>query len=80
MDLVVLRILFVFFTVLASYELKPLGLDRSPAAGVGLLFGLAVVLFEIRLRKVSLKRLVKVCCDEGRAPEHLRSKLRQILF
>ena len=58
MDLVVLRILFVFFTVLASYELKPLGLDRLTAAGVGLLFGLAVVLFEIRLRKVSLKRLI----------------------
>ncbi len=28
----------------------------------------------------SLKRLVKVCCDEGTAPEHLRSRLRQILF
>jgi mycothiol system anti-sigma-R factor len=32
------------------------------------------------LLKASLKRLVKVCCDEGHAPEHLRSKLRQILF
>jgi mycothiol system anti-sigma-R factor len=30
--------------------------------------------------KDSLKRLVKVCCDRGKAPEHLRSKLRQILF
>jgi mycothiol system anti-sigma-R factor len=30
--------------------------------------------------KVSLKRLVKVCCDQGVAPEQLRSKLRQILF
>jgi mycothiol system anti-sigma-R factor len=30
--------------------------------------------------KASLKRLVKVCCEEGTAPEHLRSKLRQILF
>ena len=58
MDLVVLRVLFVLLTVLASYELRPLGLDRLPAAGIGLLFGLAVVLFEIRLRKVSLKRLI----------------------
>ena len=58
MDLVILRILFVFITALASYELRPLGLDRWPAAGAGLLFGLAVVLFEIRLRKVSLKRLI----------------------
>src|SRR6516165_748503 len=58
LDLVVLRILFVFITALSSYELRPLGLDRWPAAGVGLLFGVAVVLFEIRLRKVSLKRLI----------------------
>jgi uncharacterized protein YacL len=58
LDLVVLRVLFVLITVIASYELKPLGLERLPAAGVGLLFGIAVVLFEIRLRKVSLKRLI----------------------
>ena len=58
MDLVILRILFVFITALSSYELRPLGLDRWPAARAGLLFGLAVVLFEIRLRKVSLKRLI----------------------
>src|SRR3974390_81055 len=58
LDLVVLRILFVFTTALSSYELKPLGLERWPAAGVGLLFGLAVVLFEVRLRQVSLKRLI----------------------
>ena len=30
--------------------------------------------------QVNLKRLVKVCCDQGTAPEHLRSRLRQILF
>jgi mycothiol system anti-sigma-R factor len=30
--------------------------------------------------KTSLKRLVKICCDQGEAPAHLRSKLRQILF
>ena len=58
MDLVILRILFVFITALSSYELRPLGLARWPAAGAGLLFGLAVVVFEIRLRNVSLKRLI----------------------
>jgi mycothiol system anti-sigma-R factor len=30
--------------------------------------------------QVNLKRLVKVCCDQGEAPASLRSKLRQILF
>ena len=58
LDLVVIRVLFVFITALSSYELRPLGLERWPAAGVGLLFGVAVVLFEIRLRNVSLKRLI----------------------
>jgi mycothiol system anti-sigma-R factor len=32
------------------------------------------------LLQVHLKRLVKVCCDQGSAPEHLRSRLKQILF
>jgi len=54
----VLRVLFVFTIALAGYELKPLGLERWPGAGVGFLFALAVVLFEIRLRRVSLKRLI----------------------
>jgi mycothiol system anti-sigma-R factor len=27
-----------------------------------------------------VKRLVKVCCDQGVAPEHLRTKLNKILF
>src|SRR2546423_172043 len=30
--------------------------------------------------EVHVKRLVKVCCDKGSAPAHLRAKLRQILF
>ena len=58
MDLVVIRILFVFISALSSYELRPLGLERWPAAAVGVLFGLVVVLFEVRLRTVSLKRLI----------------------
>ena len=30
--------------------------------------------------QVHIRRVVKVCCDQGAAPEHLRSRLRQILF
>ena len=30
--------------------------------------------------QADLKRLVKVCCDQGEAPAELREKLRQILF
>jgi uncharacterized protein YacL len=58
LDLVLIRILFVFVTALAGYELQPLSLSRGPAAVVGALFGVAVVLFEMRLRRVSLKRLI----------------------
>ena len=58
MDLVVIRVLFVLITAISSYELRPLGLERWPAAGVGLLFGVAVILFETRLRMASLKRLI----------------------
>jgi uncharacterized protein YacL len=58
LDLVFIRILFVLITAVASYELRPLGLNRWPAAAVGVLFGIAVVLFELRLRRVSLKRLI----------------------
>jgi len=57
-DLVLIRVLFVLITALACYELQPLGLARVPAAGAGALIGLAVVLFEVRLRRVSLKRLI----------------------
>ncbi len=58
MDLVLIRLLFVLITALACYELQPLGLGRWPSAGVGVLCGVAVVLFEMRLRRVSLKRLI----------------------
>jgi len=57
-DLFVIRVLFVLITALSCYELQPLGLNRIPAAIVGAAFGAAVVLFEIRLRQVSLKRLI----------------------
>ncbi len=58
MDLFLIRLLFVILTALSCYELQPLGLSRLASAGVGALFGAAVVLFEIRLRQVSLKRLI----------------------
>lgn len=58
MDLVIIRVIFILLTAISSYELQPLGLTRWPAAAAGVLFGLAVVLFEIRLRQVSLKRLI----------------------
>src|SRR6266498_4093523 len=42
----------------ACWFLQPFGLHRLAAAGAGVVLGLGVVLFEIRLRTVSLKRLI----------------------
>jgi uncharacterized protein YacL len=58
LDLVFIRLIFVLVAAVCGYELQPLGLSGWPAAGAGAICGAAVVLFEIRLRQVSLKRLI----------------------
>jgi uncharacterized protein YacL len=58
MDLVIIRFIFVVFVTLTCYLLQPFGLSPSYAAGAGALLGLAIVIFEWRLRLVSLKRLI----------------------
>lgn len=58
MDLVIIRTVFVLTMGISCWFLQPFGLHRSAAAGLGLVLGLAVILFEIRLRSVSLKRLI----------------------
>jgi len=57
-DLVLIRAFFVFLLAGAAYFLRPFSLDSWPAATVGALLGIAVVAFEIRLKQVSLKRLI----------------------
>jgi uncharacterized protein YacL len=58
MDLVIIRIVFVLVVALACYILQPFALGRTPAAVVGVIIGITVILFELRLRVVSLKRLI----------------------
>jgi uncharacterized protein YacL len=58
MDLVLIRIFFIVILAVAGYVLQPFGMRAPAAAAVGLVLGIAVVLFEIRLRVVSLKRLI----------------------
>ncbi|MBN8732741.1 MAG: TRAM domain-containing protein [Acidobacteria bacterium] len=57
-DLILIRAFFVFLLAGAAYFLRPFALDSWPAATVGALLGIAVVAFEIRLKQVSLKRLI----------------------
>jgi uncharacterized protein YacL len=58
MDLVVVRLLFVLIVSIACYFIEPFQLSQPVDAGVGALVGLAIVLFEWKLRTVSLKRLI----------------------
>jgi len=58
MDLILVRLLFVAFVAITCYLIRPFGLLPNLDAGVGAMLGLAIVLFEWRLRLVSLKRLI----------------------
>jgi uncharacterized protein YacL len=58
MDLIFIRLLFVALVVVACVVLQPFGLHEPLAAGAGFTIGIAVILFEYRLRDVSLKRLI----------------------
>ncbi len=57
-DLLVIRGIFAVVLAAASHHLKPFQLPDPFAAVLGLLLGLAIVLFEVRLREASLKRLI----------------------
>jgi uncharacterized protein YacL len=58
LDLIVIRVLFVLLVAYAAFFLKPFDLNPAMAAALGATTGLAVVLFEVRLKEVSLKRLI----------------------
>src|SRR6266404_3987353 len=61
MDLLIIRLVFISVVAVACYYLRPFGLASFPqwtAACAGICIGLVVVWFEVRLRVVSLKRLI----------------------
>src|SRR3954469_18329925 len=58
MDLAFIRIVFIAFVGVASVVLQPFDLAKPEAAIAGALIGVGVVLFEMRLRTVSLKQLI----------------------
>jgi uncharacterized protein YacL len=57
-DVVLIRLLFVIFVGLTCFLIRPFGLPSNLDAGVGLLIGAAIIVFEWRLRVMSLKRLI----------------------
>jgi len=57
-DLLFIRILFIAILGFTAFFLRPFNLTGFAAGAVGVVFAGAVVLFEIRLKQVSLKRLI----------------------
>jgi uncharacterized protein YacL len=57
-DLILIRLLFVLFVAVTCYVIQPFGLPPQVDAAVGAVLGLAIVIFEWRLRLVSLTRLI----------------------
>src|ERR1700751_5612565 len=57
-DLVLVRVLFVLIVAVACYFIQPFGRSAGFDAALGVVIGLGVILFEWRLRLVSLKRRI----------------------
>ncbi len=57
-DLLLIRAVFVLILATAAWYLQPLGLAPLPGAAAGAILGALIVLAEIRLKQVSLKRLI----------------------
>src|SRR5277367_4291694 len=57
-DMLAIRLIFAIVCVAAGYHFQPFGLSRLFAAIAGLFFAVAVILFEVRLRRASLRRLI----------------------
>jgi uncharacterized protein YacL len=57
-DMLGIRIVFMAVCVAAGFHFRPFSVSPVSGAAVGCLFGLAVILFELRLRHASLRRLI----------------------
>jgi uncharacterized protein YacL len=57
-DAALVRILFILFVAFTSYLIQPFNLPSNLDAVVGGLIGVVIVIFEWRLRRISLKRLI----------------------
>ena len=58
MDLSLVRIFIFALLTAACFFLQPFGLGRLPAAGVGAVCAAAMILLELRVRALSVKRLI----------------------
>ena len=57
-ELLIIRFIFIAVLGFAAYFLHPFNLEGPVAAGVGVVAGAAVVVFEVRIKQVSMRRLI----------------------
>jgi uncharacterized protein YacL len=57
-DVVLIRLIFTAVLVAAGYILKPVAANALISAGVGALVAIAIILFELRIRRATLKTLI----------------------
>jgi uncharacterized protein YacL len=57
-DLIIIRSAFILLLAVCAYLLQPFGVHRTVAVGGGLALGLIIIFFEMRVQKISLKRLI----------------------
>src|SRR5271154_4753103 len=57
-DMLAMRLIFVTVCAGAGYHFRPFSLSKEMATLAGLLFAIGVILFEVRLRRASLRRLI----------------------
>src|ERR1700690_2517896 len=50
-DMLAIRLIFAIVCIAAGYHFQPFGLSKLMASIAGLLFAVAVILFEVRLRR-----------------------------
>jgi uncharacterized protein YacL len=58
LDLVIIRVIFILVLTFSAFELRPFHSSQLEAAIGGLILGVVIIFFEMRLEKVSLKRLI----------------------
>ncbi len=58
MDLILVRLVFIVVVAVTCFLIHPFGRQPNVDAGVGALIGVAIVLFEWKLRTISLRRLI----------------------
>jgi uncharacterized protein YacL len=57
-DIFFFRLIFLALCTVAGYHFRPFSLSKETGTAAGALFGIAVILFEVRLRRASLRRLI----------------------